>query len=73
MDSWVWDEVGLEFGDIDVKGTIESEGSGQGRDNLSNKSVKVSVSRSLDVEVSSADVVNGLVVEHNGNIGVLKE
>ena len=30
VDSWVWDQVGLELGDIDVKGTIESEGSSQG-------------------------------------------
>jgi len=26
MDSGVWHEVGLEFSDINVKGTIESEG-----------------------------------------------
>ena len=25
MDSWVWDQVSLELGNIDVKGTIESE------------------------------------------------
>ena len=32
MDTWVWHQVGLEFGDIDVKGTIESEGSSKSRD-----------------------------------------
>jgi len=26
MDSWVWHQVGLELSDIDVEGTIESEG-----------------------------------------------
>ena len=40
---------------------------------MSNKSVKVSVSRSLDVEVSSADIVDGFVVEHNGDISVFEE
>ena len=30
MDSWVWDQVSLELGNIDVKGTIESEGSSEG-------------------------------------------
>ena len=73
MDSWVWHQVGLELSDIDVKGTIESEGSGQRGDNLGNESVQVGVGWSLDVEVSSADIVDGLVVDHDGDIGVLKE
>jgi len=29
MDSGIGDQVSLEFSDIDVKGTIESEGSSQ--------------------------------------------
>jgi len=73
MDSWVWDKVGLELSDINVEGTIESEGSGQGGDNLGNKSVKVGVGWSLDVEVSSADIVDGLVIDHDGDIGMLEE
>jgi len=73
MDSWIWDQVSLEFGDINVKGTIESEGSGKGGDNLGNKSVKVGVGWSLDIEVSSADIINGFVINHDSNIGVLKE
>jgi len=39
VNSWIWDEIGLEFGDIDVQGTIESKGGSKGGDNLSNKSV----------------------------------
>ena len=73
MDSWIWHQVSLEFGDINVKGTIESEGSGKGRDNLGNESVKVGVGWSLDIEVSSADIINGFVIDHDGNIGVLEE
>ena len=73
MDSWVWHQVSLEFGDINVKSTIESEGGGEGGDNLGNESVQVGVGWSLDVEVSSADVVNGFVVDHDSNIGVLEE
>jgi hypothetical protein len=26
MDSWIWDKIGLEFSDINVKGTIKSKG-----------------------------------------------
>ena len=40
---------------------------------MSNKSVQVGVGWSLDIEVSSADIVNGLVIKDNGNIGVLQK
>jgi hypothetical protein len=73
MDSRVRDEVGLEFSDIDVEGTIESEGSSKTRDDLGNKSVEVGVSGSFDIEVSSADIVDSFVVEHERDIFVLKE
>jgi len=73
MDSWIWYQVSLELGDINVKSTIESEGSGQGGDGLGDESVEVGVGWSLDIEVSSADVIDGLVINHNGNIGMLEE
>jgi len=73
MDSWVWDQVGLEFSNIDVKGTIESEGGSERGDNLSDESVQVGVGWSLNVEVSSGNIVDGLVIEDNGDIGVLKK
>jgi hypothetical protein len=73
MDSGVWHEVGLEFSDINVKGTIESERGSKRGDNLSNKSVQVSVSGSLDIKGSSADIIDGLVIKHNGDIGMFEE
>jgi len=73
VDSGVRNQVGLELGHIDVEGTVESEGGGQGGDDLGDQSVKIGVGGSLDVEVSSADIVDSFVVEHNGHIGVLQE
>ena len=73
MDSWIWDQVSLELGNIDVKGTIESEGSGKGGDNLSDESVQVGVGWSLNIEVSSADIIDGFVIKDDGNIGMLEE
>jgi len=73
MDSGVGHQVGLELSDIDVEGTIESEGGSQRGDDLSDESVQVGVGGSLNIEVSSADIVDGLVVEHDGDIGVLEE
>ena len=73
MDSGVRHEIGLEFSDINVKSTIESQRSSERRDNLSNESVQVSVGRSLDIEVSSADIIKSFVVEHDGDISVLEK
>jgi hypothetical protein len=73
VNSGVRDEVGLEFSDINVQGSVESEGGSEGGDNLGNKSVQVSVSGSFDVQLSSADVIDGFVIEHNGDISVFKK
>jgi len=73
MDTGVGHQVSLELSDIDVEGTIESEGGSQGRDDLADQTVKVGVGGALNVEVTAADVVDGLVVEHDGDVGVLKE
>ena len=73
MDSWVWHQVGLELSNINVQSTIESEGGSEGGDDLGNESVQVGVGWSLDIEVSSADIVDSLVIKDNGNIGVLQQ
>ena len=73
MDSGVRYEVGLEFSDINVKGTIESEGSSQRGDDLSDESVKVGVGGSLDIKVSSGNIIDGFVIKDDGDIGVLKK
>lgn len=44
----------------------------QGRRTLSDQSVQVLVVGSLDAEVATADVVDGLVVDHEGAVRVLK-
>ena len=49
VDSWIWDKIGLEFSNINVKSTIESKGSSKWRNNLSNKSVKISISWSFNI------------------------
>ena len=73
MDSGIGDQVGLELGDVDVEGTVESERGSQGGDDLSNESVQVGVGGSLDVEVSSADVIDGFVIKHDSDVSVLQK
>ena len=73
VDARIGHEVGLELGDVDVQGAVESEGCRQGRDHLGDEAVQVGVSGALDVEGAAADVVHGLVVEHDADVGVLEE
>ena len=73
VDAGVRHQVGLELGDIDVEGSIETQGSGQRGDNLSDETVQVGVSRALNAEVTAAHIVESLVVEAEGTVGVLKE
>ena len=72
MDTRVRYQVSLELSQIDVQGTIESQRSGDGGDNLSDESVQVGVGRSLNVHITSADVIDGLIVYHEGTVRVLQ-
>jgi hypothetical protein len=73
VNSWVWDKVGLELSNIDVKGTIETKGSSKRRNNLTNKSVKIGVSWSLNIKGSSAHIVEGLVIQTESTVSVLEK
>lgn len=73
MDSGLRHQVGLELGDIHVQSTIESQRGSQGRDDLGDQSIEVGVGGSLDVQVPSANVVDGFVVQNDGNISVLQQ
>merc|ERR1719398_677465 len=73
VDAWVGHQVSLELSNINVEGTIETERSGQGGDHLRDETVQVGVGGALDVEAATADVVDGLVVKHDGDVSVLEE
>ena len=73
VDPGVGHEVGLELGDVDVERAVEAKRRGEGRHDLADQAVEVGVGGALDVEGSTADVVDGFVVEHDGDVGVLQE
>jgi hypothetical protein len=73
VDARVGHKVGLELRDINIEGTIESKRSGQGGHNLSDESVQVGVGRSLNVQVSAAHIVQGLVIQAESTVSVLKK
>jgi len=72
VDTGVGHQVGLEFGKIDVEGTVETERGSDRGDDLGNETVEVGVSGTFDVKVAAANVVDGFVVNHEGTVGVLK-
>ena len=72
VDTWVGDQVGLELCQVDVEGTVEPERGSDGAYNLTNQSVQVGVGWSLNIEITPADVVDGLVVDHEGAVGVFQ-
>ena len=52
MDARVRDQVGLELGQIDVEGSVEAQGGGDGGHDLADEPVQVRVRRPRDVQVS---------------------
>ena len=56
MDTGVRDKVGLELRDVHVQGSIETQGRGQARDDLSDETVQVGVGGTLDVEVPACQL-----------------
>ena len=72
VDARIRDEVRLELRQVDVEGAVEAERGRDRGDALGDQAVEVRVRRALDVEVAAADVVHGLVVDHEGAVGVLK-
>ena len=52
VDTRVGHQVGLELSQIDVEGTIEAQGGGDGGHDLRNQPVQVGVGRALDVQIT---------------------
>ena len=65
-------QVGLELGQIHIESSIKSQGGSDGGDNLANQTVEVGVGGTVNVKVPTADVIDGLIVHHEGTVGVLQ-
>ena len=72
VDPGVGHQVGLELCQIDVESSIKTQGGSDGGDDLPDEAIEVGVGRALYVEVATADVVDGLVVDHEGAVGMLE-
>merc|ERR1719210_2610525 len=72
MDPRIGDQVGLELGQVNIECTIKAKRGGDGGDNLTDQTVEVGVSWTVDIQVSAANVVNGLIIDHESTVRVLK-
>jgi hypothetical protein len=70
MDTGIWYQVGLELSDINVQCTIESQRGSQRGNDLGDESVQIGVSGSFNIQLSSANIIDGFVIEDNGDISV---
>mmetsp|Transcript_52419 Transcript_52419/g.156418 ORF Transcript_52419/g.156418 Transcript_52419/m.156418 type:complete len:286 (-) Transcript_52419:111-968(-) len=73
VDARVRHQVRLELRDVDIEGTVKAQGGSQGGDDLRQEAIQVGVRRPFDVQIAAADVVQSLVVHHDGHVGVLQK
>merc|ERR1719216_453315 len=67
------DQVRLELVHVNVQLTVEPERGGHGGHGLGHDTVHVAVGGALHLEVALEDLVDGLVVEDQGHLGVVEE
>ena len=68
MNPWIRYKISLEFCQVDIKGPVESQGGGDGADNLTNKTVQVGVCWTLNVQISSTNIIYGFIIHHEGTV-----
>ncbi|MPC56320.1 hypothetical protein E2C01_050273 [Portunus trituberculatus] len=72
VDPRIGNQVCLELRQIYIEGTVKSKRGSNGRDDLANKPVEIGVRWALNVKVPAADIVDGLIVNHEGTVGVFE-
>merc|ERR1719352_1703504 len=73
VDAWVWHQICLELCDVDIECTIEAQGGRERGDDLRQETVQVGVCRALNVQVTTADIIESFVVIHDGHVRVFKQ
>ena len=69
---WIWDQLGLELIQIHIESSTKPEGGSDTAHNLGDQTVEICVGGALHVQVTPADVVDGLVVNHEFTVRVLQ-
>ncbi len=72
MDARIGDQVGLEFGQVNVQSAIEAQRSRNGRDNLADQAVQVGVGWALDIQVAATNIIDSFVIDHESAVGMFQ-
>merc|ERR1712029_535485 len=72
MNPGVGHQVGLELCKIHIESSVKPERGRDGGHNLTNQTVEVGVGWPLNIQVAAADVIDGLIVHHEGTVRVLQ-
>ena len=72
VDVGIGHQVCLDFCQINIQGSITPQGSSDGGHYLAHEAIKISVGWALDIKVSITDVIDGLIVYHEGTVRVLQ-
>merc|ERR1719322_559675 len=72
VDPWVGHQIGLELCQIHVESSIKPKRGSDGGHNLANQTVKIGVSGTVNVQIAATDIVDGLIVNHEGTVRVLQ-
>ena len=62
----------MKLREIYVESSVKPQRCSDRRHDLSDQSVQIGVGRALNIEIPAADIVDGLVVDHEGAVGVLQ-
>lgn len=71
VDTRVWNQVRLELVQVHIQSTVEPQRRRDGADDLSNEAVEVLVGWPRNIQVAAADIVDRLVVDQKGAVGIL--
>merc|ERR1712024_40829 len=72
MNPWVGHQVGLELCKIHVESSIEAQRGSDRGDDLADQTVDVGVGGSVNIQITTANVVDSLIVGHEGTVGVFQ-
>jgi hypothetical protein len=72
VDPGIRDQIRLELRQIHIEGSVKPQRGRYGGHNLPDKPVEVGVGGPIDVQIAATDVVDGLVVDHEGAVGVFE-
>jgi hypothetical protein len=67
----VWHKVGLELVQVDIEGSVKAQTGGNGADDLSNQAVQMLIVGTGNIQATTADVIDSLVVNKERAVGVL--